>query len=83
MYCGLALLFALLRPGDADVLPRFSTYYLVAPWKFGLKPEVIASLDGKSVSVALAGIPKDEALRLIKDLESQMRAACTPAQRMS
>jgi excinuclease ABC subunit B len=31
--------------------------------------------DGKSVAVALAGIPKDEALRLIKDLESQMRAA--------
>ena len=31
--------------------------------------------DGKSVSVALAGIPKEEALRLIKDLESQMRAA--------
>ena len=25
--------------------------------------------------MALAGIPKDEALRLIKDLESQMRAA--------
>ena len=33
------------------------------------------ALDGKSVSVALAGIPKEEALRLIKDLESQMRAA--------
>ena len=33
------------------------------------------ALDGKSVSVALAGIPKDEALRLIKDLESQMRGA--------
>jgi excinuclease ABC subunit B len=31
--------------------------------------------DGKAVSVALAGIPKDEALRLIKDLESQMRTA--------
>ncbi len=31
--------------------------------------------DGKSASVALAGIPKDEALRLIKDLESQMRNA--------
>ncbi len=31
--------------------------------------------DGKSVAVALAGIPKDEALRLIKDLESQMRSA--------
>lgn len=31
--------------------------------------------DGKAASVALASIPKDEALRLIKDLESQMRAA--------
>lgn len=31
--------------------------------------------DGKAISVALAGIPKDEALRLIKDLESQMRNA--------
>src|SRR6266516_7396663 len=31
--------------------------------------------DGKAVAVALAGIPKDEALRLIKDLESQMRTA--------
>ncbi len=35
----------------------------------------VEAQDGKSVSVALAGIPKDEALRLIKDLESQMRAA--------
>jgi excinuclease ABC subunit B len=31
--------------------------------------------NGKATSVALAGIPKDEALRLIKDLESQMRNA--------
>jgi excinuclease ABC subunit B len=31
--------------------------------------------DGKAVSMVLAGIPKEEALRLIKDLESQMRAA--------
>jgi excinuclease ABC subunit B len=35
----------------------------------------VEAADGKAVSVALAGIPKDEALRLIKDLESQMRAA--------
>ena len=35
----------------------------------------VQALDGKSVSVALAGIPKEEALRLIRDLESQMRAA--------
>jgi len=35
----------------------------------------VEAADGKAASVALAGIPKDEALRLIKDLESQMRAA--------
>jgi len=35
----------------------------------------VETMDGKSVSLALAGIPKEEALRLIKDLESQMRAA--------
>lgn len=31
--------------------------------------------DGKTIAVALAGIPRDEAVRLIKDLESQMRSA--------
>ncbi|MBV9229946.1 MAG: excinuclease ABC subunit UvrB [Chloroflexi bacterium] len=31
--------------------------------------------DGKAISIALAGIPKEDALRLIKDLESQMRTA--------
>jgi excinuclease ABC subunit B len=35
----------------------------------------VEALDGKSIAVALAGIPKDEALRLIKDLEFQMREA--------
>src|ERR1041385_642192 len=39
------------RPGNADGLPRFSTYYLVAPWKFGLDHESIAPLDGKSVTL--------------------------------
>jgi len=33
------------------------------------------SADGHAVATALAGIPKDEALRLIRDLEAQMRAA--------
>jgi len=33
------------------------------------------TLDDTSIAVALAGIPKDEALRLIKDLEFQMREA--------
>jgi hypothetical protein len=39
------------RPGDAGGLSRFSSYYLVAPWKFGLKHEAITSLDGKSVTL--------------------------------
>jgi hypothetical protein len=29
----------------------FSTYYLVAPWKFGLNREALAAFDGKSVSL--------------------------------
>ncbi|HKV57545.1 MAG TPA: excinuclease ABC subunit UvrB [Ktedonobacteraceae bacterium] len=33
------------------------------------------TVDAKGVAVALAGIPREEALRLIKDLESQMRSA--------
>ena len=39
------------RPGNADGQSHFSTYYLVAPWKFGLKPETIAPFDGKSVTL--------------------------------
>ena len=39
------------RPGNADGQSRFSTYYLVAPWKFGLNREAIAPLDGKSVTL--------------------------------
>jgi len=39
------------RPGNADGLSRYSTYYLVAPWKFGLDREAIAPLDGKSVTL--------------------------------
>lgn len=36
---------------------------------------VTEGADGKAASTVLGGIPKDEALRLIKDLESQMRTA--------
>src|SRR5947199_6346381 len=39
------------RPGNADGLPRVSTYYLVAPWKFGLDQKAIAPFDGKSVTL--------------------------------
>ena len=39
------------RPGNADGPPRFSTYYLVAPWKFGLDQKAIAPFDAKSVTL--------------------------------
>ena len=39
------------RPGNADGLPRFSTYYLIATWKFGLDRETIAPLQGISVTL--------------------------------
>jgi hypothetical protein len=32
-------------------LPQFSTYYLVAPWKFGLNREVLAPFSGNSVTL--------------------------------
>jgi hypothetical protein len=37
------------RPGKSGGTP--SAYYLVAPFKFGLKPELLAAFDGKSVSL--------------------------------
>src|SRR5258706_5732264 len=39
------------RPGKTGGQQQFSTYYLVAPWKFGLKPEYAAGFDGKSVTL--------------------------------
>jgi len=39
------------RPGQIEGQPQFSTYYLVAPWKFGLKPEAIAAFAGRSVTL--------------------------------
>jgi hypothetical protein len=39
------------RPGDVGCQSRFSTYYLVAPWKFGVDREAIAPLDGQYVTL--------------------------------
>jgi hypothetical protein len=39
------------RPGDVAGKPQFSTYYLVAPWKFGLNREAIAPFNGKSITL--------------------------------
>lgn len=47
------------RPGRAGPLPEYSTYYLVAPWKFGLKHETIAPFEGASVTLKGALIYRD------------------------
>jgi len=39
------------RPGAADVAAQFSTYYLVAPWKFGLDRNATAAFDGQPVQL--------------------------------
>ena len=39
------------RPGQAVALPSFSSYYLVAPWKFGLQKDKLAGFDSKPVSL--------------------------------
>jgi len=39
------------RPGMAGTQPGFSTYYLVAPFKFGLDREKLSALDGQQVSL--------------------------------
>jgi len=39
------------RPGVAGGEAQFSTYYLVAPWKFGLDAKAIADFDGKPVTL--------------------------------
>jgi hypothetical protein len=39
------------RPGNTGGQEPFSCYLLVAQWKFGLKPQAVSQLDGKSVSL--------------------------------
>jgi len=39
------------RPGAAGMQTGFSTYYLVAPFKFGLDGQKLSALDGKAVSL--------------------------------
>lgn len=39
------------RPGTAGGLPAYSTYYLVAEWKFGLPAKTITTFDGQFVTV--------------------------------
>jgi hypothetical protein len=39
------------RPGQSAALSSFSSYYLVAPWKFGLQKEKLVAFDSNPVSL--------------------------------
>src|SRR6478672_10564922 len=39
------------RPGQSAAMPSFSSYYLVAPWKFGLQNDKLIGFDSKLVSL--------------------------------
>jgi hypothetical protein len=39
------------RPGQTGSASLFSSYYLVAPWKFGLSREALAQFDGQPVTL--------------------------------
>jgi hypothetical protein len=39
------------RPGQSSGLPSFSSYYLAAPWKFGLQADKLIEFDSKPVSL--------------------------------
>ncbi len=39
------------RPGHSGAQPQFSTYYLVAPFKFGFPREIAAQFNGKPVAL--------------------------------
>jgi hypothetical protein len=47
------------RPTGLSQPENFSTYFLVAPWKFGLSPEVVMKFDGKFVSLSGTLIYRD------------------------
>ena len=69
------------RPGELAGREKFSTYYLVAPWKFGLNSEAIAPLDGKSVSVKGTLIYRENQTMI--ETKPEWISASTNGQRLS
>jgi hypothetical protein len=70
------------RPGQSDGPNSFSAYYLVAPFKFGLKPETVAGLDGKSVTLQGTLIYRGNQT-MIEVKEASLRASDTGAPQKS
>ena len=54
----------------------FATYHLVAPWKFGLKPEAVAAFDGQAVTLKGTLIYRDNQ-RMIEVADGSLRLAET------
>ena len=66
------------RPGAVGAQPGFSQYYLVAPFKFGLDREKLASLNGKTVSLQGTLIYRGDQT-MVEALPDSIRAAEPPA----
>src|ERR1051326_3467578 len=71
------------RPGANAGQAEFSSYYLVKPFKFGLDPQIVSSLDGATVSLRGALIYRDNQTMIevvgdpINRVQGQERTAAT------
>jgi len=66
------------RPGVTGGAGRFSSYYLVAEWKFGLSPEAIRAFDGKAVTLKGTLIYRGNQT-MIQVAAHSLQASATPA----
>jgi hypothetical protein len=64
------------RPGLAGMQNNFSTYYLVAPFKFGLDREKFSALEGKTVSLQGTLIYRGNQT-MVEALPDSIKAAAT------
>ena len=66
------------RPGAAGAHDQFSTYYLVAPFKFGLDRAKLAPLDGKRISLQGTLIYRSNQT-MVEALPDSIKAANQPS----
>ncbi len=65
------------RPGVTDPSAAFSSYYLVAEWKFGLSPDAIQGFDGQAVTLQGTLIYRGNQT-MIQVADKTLQAAKTP-----
>ena len=66
------------RPGDSGTQPGFSTYYLVAPFKFGLDGNKLSQLDGQMILLQGTLIYRGSQT-MVEALPDSIKAAGEPA----